>query len=419
MRFFLAGINFSQTPGEIREKSAAGIGKLEHTLGTLSKHVSNGVILSTCNRIEVYTLADIVSHSKSAITDFLKSRTGLSDEDLLPYVYFYQGDEVVGHLFSVASGLESMIIGEYEILGQMGRALEEANEKNMVNLPLRNLFHQAIGAGRRVRSETGISRSALSVSSVAVEMAAKVVGDISQTNILVIGAGEAGRLVAKAAKERGASQLFIASRNREKIENMACVLSGKAISMDELSEKLSISDIIISCTAAPHFVLRYNRVADAMKNRRGKPMVIIDIAVPADVEPSVEQIDSVFRYDIDDFIKIAELNRQSREGEIKRATELVNEEVERFNGWWHSFEAKPTIMALIGKAEKVGETQMRKALKQMPDISDTERASLEIMTKSIVQKILHEPIQTLKKSNDKRDLYIQVINELFGLDKEK
>ena len=415
MEVYVIGINYSQTPPVIREKLATGIGRLEDALLSLRTYVAEGVIVATCNRTEIYTSDDENSQVNSAATNFLKAVTELSDAELLPHIYFYQGKEAIKHLFCVASGLDSMIIGEFEVLGQLNRAIEEAEERGLVGLALRKLFHHAIGVGRRVRTETGISRSALSVSSVAVEMAAKVIGDVDQSKVLVIGAGEAGRLVAKAAKERGAAQVSIATRNQEKASAIAAMLNGRPVHMKDLDEELTTTDIVISCTAAPHFILKYPRVVQIMKARPERPLAIIDIAVPRDVEPEVGQIDNVSLYDIDDFTKIAEINRRQRQQEIQQATELIDDEVERFSYWWQTLEARPTISALIKKMENIRQVQFARTVKKLPNLSDEERASLEAMTKSIVQKVLHEPIRHLKESQDK-EAYIRLVKKLFGLD---
>ena len=419
MEVCVVSINYSQTPVVIRERLAVGSNQLRDALILLHNYVSQGIILSTCNRIEVYTLVDKGCPAELAGINFLKARSDLADADLLPYIYLYQSEAAIKHLFCVASGLDSMIIGEFEILGQLNQALGEAEKTCQLGLPLRGLFRQAVRAGRRVRKETGISKNALSVSSVAVDLATEVVGDIRNCKVLVIGAGEAGRLAAKAIRERGGSQIVVASRSREKASALAATLGGDFVSMDNLIQELSVSDIAISGTAAPHLILKFHTVEEAMSARPERPLVLIDIAVPRDVEPGVRQIDNVFLYDINDFTKIVELNREQRQSEIQRAMEIIDDEVGRFTHWWQALEAKPTISALVSKAENIRQTQLGMTLKRLPGLSDEERASLEAMTKSIVQKILHDPIRYLKKNTRKKEDYIRIMNEVFRLDKEK
>ena len=418
MKVCLVGVKYGTTPIAIRERLAIGSSQLGDALLLLHNYVSEGVILPTCNRTEVYTVTDKGSSPESTVIPFFKAWVNLSDADLLPYTYIHQDEAAIKHLFCVASGLDSLVIGEFEILGQLDRALKEAEKMHLAGLPLVSLFHQALGVGRRVRTETGISRKALSVSSVAVELAAAVVGDISNCQILVIGAGEAGRLVAKAAKERGGRQITIASRSQERASALATTLGGDSVSLDNLAQELSNSDIVITGTAAPHLIVRPPMVKEAMSARPKRPLVIIDIAVPRDVDPEVKQIDNVFLYDINDFTSIIESNREQRENEMQMALKIVEEETERFISRWRAYEVKPIITALVTKAENVRQAQFSKTLKKLPGLSDEERASLEAMTKSIVQKILHEPIQCLKKNTHKKEDYTQVVNELFHLEKE-
>lgn len=419
MKVYLLGVNYSKTPVAIREKLTISSTQLQDALHLLGNYVSQGIILSTCNRVEIYTVANEDPSFESKLIAFLRSWTNLPDTDLLPYAYTQQDEAATKHLFSVASGLDSMIVGEYEILGQLRQALKEAEKANMVGLPLLHLFQRAIGVGRRVRAQTGISKNALSVSSVAVELATTVVGDLSHCRVLVVGAGEAGRLVTKAVRERGGKQITVASRTLEKASALATALGGKAVLLDNLTEELANADVVISSTAAPHLVLRLPMVKEAISTRPNRPLVIIDIAVPRDVDSRVKQIDNVFLYDINDFTNIIELNREQRRQEIQRVTKIIDDELEIFISRWRTYEIKPTIAALVTKAENIRQVQLNKTLKKLPRLSAEQQASLEAMTRSIVQKILHEPIQCLKRNTHRKKDYTQVVNELFHLDKEK
>jgi len=419
MKVYLLGVNYSKTPVAIREKLTISSTQLQDALHLLGNYVSQGIILSTCNRVEIYTVTDRDSSPELALITFLKSWTNLSDTDLLPYTYIHHDEAAIKHLFSVASGLDSMVVGEYEILGQLRQAFKEAEKANMVGLPLLRLFQRAIGVGRRVRAQTGISKNALSVSSVAVELAATVVGDLSHCRVLVVGAGEAGRLVTKAVRERGGKQITVASRTLEKASALATALGGKSVLLDNLTEELANADVVISSTAAPHLVLRLPMVKEAISTRPNRPLVIIDIAVPRDVDSRVKQIDNVFLYDINDFTNIIEQNREQRRQEIQRVIKVIDDELEIFISRWQTYEIKPTIAALVTKAENIRQVQLNKTLKKLPRLSAEQQASLEAMTRSIVQKILHEPIQCLKRNTHKKESYTQVVNELFHLDKEK
>ena len=418
MQVQVVGINHSTTPIEIRERLAVSTGHVSDALSLLRKYVSQGLILSTCNRIEVYSVTAGGDSSNPGV-DFLKDWASISDADLLPYTYFHQNEAAVKHLFRVASGLDSMIIGEFEILGQVKQSLEEARKAHMVEHPLRNLFHQALRVGRQVREKTGVSRNALSVSSLAVELAAKSIGDLTKCKALVIGTGEAGRLVAKALRERGIEQITVTSRSYQTASVLAKALGGSSVDIGSLGQELTTCDIAISCTGAPHLILDLKTLENAMSARSNRPLVIIDIAVPRDVEPEVKHISNVFLYDIDDFTHLSELNRKQRETEIHKAMEIVESEVKRFTSRWQAIEAKPVISSLVKKAEDIRQTQLDMTLKKLRQLSPDEQESLEAMTKAIVQKLLHDPIQHLRKDDHRRDDYIALVNELFHLDKEK
>lgn len=419
MQIHLVGVNHSTTPIEIREKLAVSSRQLSNALLLLHNHVSQGLILSTCNRTEIYSVSDSNCSSQSGSIDFLKAWADISDADLAPYIYAYQNEAAVRHLFRVASGLDSMIIGEFEILGQVRQSLAEAKKTHLLELPLRNLFQQAIRVGRRVREKTGISRNALSVSSVAVELAAKAIDDFGNSKVFIIGTGEAGRLVAKALKERGVSQIVVTSRSYEKASSLAAMLGGNSVNISDLGKELAICDIVISCTGAPHQILDLCTVEDAIRARPNRTLVVIDIAVPRDVEPEVRQINNVFLHDIDDLTQLSELNRKQRETETQKAMEIIEAEVKRFTSWWQAIEVKPVVSSLVKKAEDIRQAQLNATLKKLRGLSPEEQQHLEAMTKAIVQKMLDDPIRCLKENVQRREDYVPLVNELFHLDMEE
>jgi glutamyl-tRNA reductase len=418
MQIHVAGVNHNTTPIEIRERLAVSNDRLSDALSLLRKYVSQGLILSTCNRIEVYAVVEGRNSLQPGL-DFFKAWSNMAHADLLPYIYCYQNEAAVRHLFHVASGLDSMIIGEFEILGQVKNSLEEANKARMVEHPLRTLWHRALRVGRLVREKTGISKNALSVSSVAVELAAKAIGDLTTCKALVIGTGEAGRLVAKALKDRGVNRITATSRSYEKASALAKTLGGSSVDIGSLGQELANCDIAISCTGAPHFILDLKTMENAMSARSNRPLVIIDIAVPRDVDPEVRRLSNIFLYYIDDFTHISDRNRKQRETEIQKATEIIESEVKRFTSQWQTMEVKPVISDLVGKTEAIRQAQLKLTLKKLRRLSPEERQSLEAMTQAIVQKILHDPIQRLKRDADERDDYIRLVAELFQLDRDK
>jgi glutamyl-tRNA reductase len=417
MRISLVGIDHQTAPVAIREKVAISAKKLYDALPMLHSYIPRGIILSTCNRTEVYTIDSDARHAEKASLDFLKARLDITDAALLQYVYLFEDRVAVEHLFRVASGLESMIVGEFEVLGQVGHALEVAEGAGMVNLPLRHIFQSAIRTGRRVREETGISRNALSVSSVAVDLAAGIVGDLKGCKMLVIGAGEAGRLAAKVAKDRGISQMMVVGRTQERASALAAELGGTPISSSNLREELPTANIVVTCAGAPHRILSVGQVKRAMEKRPALPLAIIDIAVPRNVEPAVGQIRGVFLYNIDDLTGLSKLNRKQREDEIQEASQIVADELDKFTSWWQEFKVRPLIRALTSKAEEIRRSQFDRTLKKLPHLSEEEQYSLEMMTKSIVSKILKDPVQYLKINGSKN--YAEMIKEIFRLEEGK
>ena len=419
MHISLVGINHSTAPITIREKLAITRGRLRDSLSLFRRYVPHGIILSTCNRTEVYTIDSDGSRAEETSINFLKAHLNIPDGDWVQRVYVHKNGAAVGHLFRVASGLDSMIIGEFEILGQVKHALEVAEKARMVNLPLRHLFQSAIRTGRRVREETGISKNALSVSSVAVDLAAKIAKEFERGKMLVIGAGEAGRLVAKAAKEKGISQIVVVSRSQETGSALAETLGGISVTLNNVVNELSTSHIVVTCSGAPHWILDVRRVEKAMKVRPELPLVIIDIGVPRNVEPEVGQINNVFVYNIDDLTEISNRNRQQREGEIQMATEIIAAEVDKFISWWQALEVRPIVNALMKKAEDIRRRQLDKTLSKLQNLSDEERDSLEAMTRSIATKILEDPVSHLKANANNNKDYIEMIRELFQLNIER
>jgi len=415
MQICVVGANHRTTPSAIRGQLAIGARQLHDALLSLHDYAPQRIILCTCNRTEIYSIAQEESPELASIK-FLEARSNLSQADLLPHIYVYHGDAAVKHLFRVASGLDSMIIGEFEILGQVRRALEEAKKTRLVGLPLQHLFRHAVRVGRRVRAYTDISKNALSVSSVAVDLAARSVGDIGNCKVVVIGAGEAGQLAAKASREHGASQIVVVSRSPEKGRALASLLEGTWFPMEKLGQELATCDIAISCSGAPHTVLKLDLVAEVMNTRPEHPLVIIDIAVPPDVEYQVRQLKNIFLYDIDALINVSNSNRKQREREILKATEIIDDEVKKFISYWQELEVRPVISALVKKSEEIRQAKLGMTFKKLPHLTDEERAQLEAMTKAIVKKMLHKPIQCLKSNNHKNEGHLEIIKELFSLD---
>lgn len=415
MQLILTGINYHTAPVAVREKAAVSAEKMTASLNKLKAYLSPGIILSTCNRTEIYGIAASTTADFNPAIKFFQDCLGV-DGEYRQYLYQYRGEAAAQHLFRVAGGLESMVIGEYEVLGQVGKALESAVSANTVDLLLRQAFQSAIKTGRRIREETEISRSPVSVSSIALDLAARTTGGLKQGQLLVIGTGEAGQLVAKVAKERGISRILISSKKPERAAAVAEALGGIPIDVHRISEEITNTDIIVTCSSAPHWVLDVQRFQEALQNRT-KPLVIIDIAVPRNVQPEVAALPNVFLYNIDHLKEISRLNVRQREKDIQEAEKIVSEELESLNGKWQSLETSPVISALMSKAEEIRAAQLKKTLKKLPPLSAEQQANLESMTRSIVTRILQEPVDYIRANGDE-DHY-RLVRQLFNLNEEQ
>jgi glutamyl-tRNA reductase len=413
---YLTGISYDTAPLLIREGLSISKGRIQEVLAELSRYVNSGVVLATCNRTEVYAVGDEKHSPAESIQDFFCEWSGFSQEQLSPHLHTAQGRDAVRHLTETASGLRSMIVGEWEIQGQVRQAFRIAEQARMVDPLLRKLFQHAIRVGRRVRDETDISKNALSVSSVAVNLAAKAAGEIRDCRAVLIGAGQAGKLVAKAFSQRGMTGISVINRSLQGAEELAASLGGKAVELSRLPEEMEAADIVISCTGAPHIVVDCDLVRSVMHARPSRPLVIVDIAVPRDIDPGVKQIDGVYLYDIDDFTQVSKTHRKAREREIAKAMCIIDEEMERFLEQWHSLSVKPVVDALMQKAEDIRKRQLQLTLKKLPPLSEEELASIEAMTKSIVHKILHNPVEHLKSNGHRDGAMVETVKELFGID---
>ena len=418
MQLLAVGLNHKTAPVEIRERVALPTGQLGEALNALLNYVPQGIILSTCNRTEVYTVVERDPvEGRQAVERFLSEYGHIALDQLAPYLYTYHGDDAARHLFRVASGLESMILGEYEVLGQVRTALEKAEASGLVHLPLLNLFRQAVRVGRKVRDETEISKNGLSVSSTAVELCRKCFGDLTECNVVVISAGEAAMLAAKALVKTGVGRISVTSRTYDKAAELAAGVGGEAVPFHHLGKALSTASIVISCSGSPHFILDSSSISEAMQTRPDRKLLLLDIAVPRDVNPAVKSIPNVLLYDIDDLKEVSECNRGYREAEVGKVAAIVEAETIDFAGWWEALEVRPTITALVAKAEKIRQAELARTLSKMPGLSAEDQQRLEAMSASLVKKLLHDPIRHLKNGG-LHENHIQVLRELFELEKD-
>ncbi|MBF8267835.1 MAG: Glutamyl-tRNA reductase [Dehalococcoidia bacterium] len=411
MKVFALGLSHRTAPLEMRERMAFTGEELPRALRSLKDTLGDLVILSTCNRTEVYSATPDGKMPQDELVSFLAQKTSQSEEELSRYLYFYEQEGAVRHLFQVASGLDSMILGEAQILGQVRDAYGIAVAQGCGNGVISKLFHHSLRVGKRARRETRIGENALSISSAAVEMARQVLGDIHRRRVMVIGAGVAGKLVARAMKDRGAGQIVVINRTLERAQELAQELGGEAASFESLEGLLGTVDIVVSATDSPGLVLSRDLVARASARRDGAPLLVVDIAVPRDVDPAVGQLPGVSLRGLDDLEAVSQANRREREKEAEQVERIVDEEVSRFSEWWDTLRVAPGIAQLREHAEQLREKELRKTLKQMPHLSEEDAARIEVMSEAIVKKLLHAPIATLKEDPS----YLSTVQELFGL----
>lgn len=420
MHLTLVGLSHKTAPVEIREKLTFPANRQEEALAILtqSSDVAEALILSTCNRTEIYAVTSADVDGPSAIIDFLSEYHDLDRHDLIRYLYISEGEPVVKHLFRVVASLDSMVVGEAQILGQVKDAYEHAFEYNGTGRIFNKLFRQSFEVGKRVRNETTIGESAVSISYAAVELAKKVFDTLEGRNVLILGAGKMSELTAKHLVSNGVAEVLVANRTYERAVELAKTFSGEAIPYEDLGKRLGDADILISSTAATTYVVDKTMVATAMKSRRGKPLFLIDIALPRDIDPAVNDLGDVFLYNIDDLSGVVEANLEVRMHEAEKAETIIAEEMVAFEAWLESMEVVPTVAAIRAKAEQVRQAELEKAIKRLGGLSEKELKTIDAMSCAIVNKMLHGPTNRLKEISGERYgvAYIEAARYLYGLD---
>lgn len=416
------GINHRSATIELREKVSFSQTQIKDRAEELKnlEGVSGIIVLSTCNRTEVYFSTNYKNTGVTSVLDFICLSSGSDIDCLRKHIYIKENEQAVHHLMKVASGLDSMILGESQILGQIENLYNCARDCKLSDNVLNTLFQKAISTGKRVRTHTSIDRNALSVGSVAVIYAKKIFGCLKNKKVLVLGAGETGELTIRHLVANGVRTVIVANRTYENACKIAREFSGKAIRFNEFTDYLKEADIVIGCTAAPHNVVNYEDVLPIMKERKGRPLLFIDIAVPRDIQPEVANIENVSLCDIDSFQSEINNNKAIREMEAHKAEKLINEEVEEYMKWWDALYVVPIIKALKDKAEDIKEQEVNRALKKLDSMSltDKEKNIIHSLAHSIVNKILSDPIVNLKEYalSEKGDQYLEALQKLFNLD---
>ncbi|MBI2911858.1 MAG: glutamyl-tRNA reductase [Chloroflexi bacterium] len=415
MEVIVVGLSHRTAPVEVRERVAVTPGTLPRALGRLREHVAEGLILSTCNRTEVYGVVEEPAAGRQALEDFMGNQWGERPQELAPYLYCYTGRPAAQHLCAVAAGTDSMILGEPQILGQVRYAYDVALREGAVGRHLAALCRQAIAAGKRARTETAIGRHAVSISSAAVELARRIFGDLRPQQALLVGAGKMGDLTLQQLRSVGVSRVSVVNRTVERARRRAAGFGGEAYGLDGLGAALAAADIAICSTEATEFVVRPETVGAAMDSRPHRPLVLVDIAVPRDVDPRVKRFENVFLYDIDDLEVVCAANLAQRERELERVAVIVDEEAARFQQWFQGQAAVPTITLLRRHAEQIREAELRRTIRRLRHLGEEEQQAIAAMSAAMVNKLLHQPIAALKAANGGSPRVDRAVRELFGL----
>ncbi|WP_457567547.1 glutamyl-tRNA reductase [Desulfurobacterium sp.] len=418
LKICLAGMNHKTAPVEIRERFALKDEKLERTILEFNSlpPVDECMILSTCNRVEFY----FVSRSDnpfSQVKNFLSKISDLSEKEIEQHLYFKKQEEAIKHGFRVAASLDSMILGEPQIIGQFKDAFTKAREMGTAGVVINRFCETALKVSKRVRTETAIARNAVSISFAAVELAKKIFGYLSDKNVAIIGAGEMAELAVKHLINTGVNRVFVVNRTLERAEKLAKEFGGKAFKLEDIESVLAASDIVISSTGAPDYVITKEMIENVERKRNGKPLFLIDIAVPRDIDPAIDGIENVYLFDIDNLKEVVEANLEERRRAAKEAEKIIEGCVHRFIHWLKEHEVAPLIAELKQKAERIRKEELKKRLPRM-NLTKEQEEQVDYLTQIIINKLLHTPITTFRQKAPDEKTYIKVFKEIFGLTKE-
>ena len=414
------GMNHETAPVELRECIAREPGNIATALSSMRElpAIREGMFLSTCNRVEALCIAEDPQEARQSVISLISRLGSVSPSVFSSSLFDFENAEAVRHIFRVASSLDSMVVGEPQILGQIKDAYYEATREKTSGVILNRLLHKAFHVAKRVRTETGVSDAAVSISYAAVELAKKIFYDLEGKKVLLIGAGEMAELAAKHLMNQGVSAIIVANRTFERAVQLAEDFNGIPVTFEEIMTQLLEVDIVISSTASSECIILHEQVKGLMRKRRNRPLFFIDIAVPRDVEPRVNDLDNVYLYDIDDLKGVIDVNMAQRQQEAVKAERIVEEEVIKFEKWLKTLAVVPTIISLKEKAETIRKTEIKKSLSGIGNLSPSQMKSLENLTASITEKIINDPILVLKRKADRptRDSYIDMLRKLFNLD---
>lgn len=419
MNIVVVGLSHKTAPVEIRERVAFAPTQMEKPLRTLVdiEDITEGVIVSTCNRVEIYATTRDIAGGIARIKRFMADYHNVHLETLEPCLYAHNGDDAIRHVFRVASSLDSMVVGEPQILGQIKTAYGYAAEFKSSGIILNRFLHKAFSVAKRVRTETKIASSAVSVAFAAVELARKIFEDLSDKTVLLVGAGEMCELAAKHFLNNGAQGVMVTNRTYERAVKLAEEFDGKAIHFEEFLEHLHKVDIVLSSTGAPHFIIRPKEVEEVLRRRKYKPQLFIDIAVPRDIDPAVNDVDNAYLYTVDDLNGVVQSNLEQRKKEAQKAEGIVDQEIGQFAKWLGSLDVTPTIIALRAKFEETRKAELAKTIAGWKDLPPDSEKRLDALTSAIINKLLHQPTSVLKRGGQggRVDLYVDALRNLFDL----
>ena len=419
MSVIVVGLNHRTVPLDLFEKMTVPEAKLPKALADLSsrENISESVILSTCNRIEIYAYAEKFHGAYQDIRNFLSEISHVAPEDFSDHLIGLFGSDAIEHLFKVSSGIDSAVIGEHEILGQVRSAWELAVEEQVVGTVLNSLFRHSLEVGKRARNETSISRNITSVSQAAVAMADKQLDGLIGKRVLVVGAGEMGEGMAKSLHAGGITELRIANRTWDRALETAERLNGKPVRLDELPQNLTEVDLLLTSTGATAAILEYGDLDEAARQRKGRELLIVDIAVPRDVDPAAADLDGVTLLDMDDLREFAEKGIRAREKEVSSVIEIINEELERFLNLFSARSVAPIVTQLHSRAEEIRNSELQKLFRKFPELTPEQLKGIETLTSAIANKLMHEPTVRLKDAagTPKGERLSEALQDLFDL----
>ncbi len=421
MNILVIGLNHKTADVEVREKLAFDGQKLDEGLLALHKlpDIEEAIILSTCNRVEIYSNVKDASKAFDNVKTFLSEFHGLDKAALERSLYLHKDNDAVKHVFRVASSLDSMVVGEPQILGQLKDAFEFALEKKTTGILLNRLMKKSISVAKRVRTETRIAENAVSISFAAVELARKIFTDLSEKSFMLLGAGEMAELAAKHMMSFGVTKVIVANRTYERGCDLAKELNGRAVKFEEFLHEAAYTDIVICSTGAPTYVLRKEEMQKIMKERKQKPVFIIDISVPRNIDPEINDLDNVYLYDVDDLQGVVATNILERKKEAEKAEDIIAEEIDSFQKWVSSLDSVPTVIALRNKAETIKREELERLMNKLPELGEKERKAIEYMASTITNKLIHPPTVALKEDAEDKDILIATIRKLYGINGEE